>query len=376
MAVQAQSKSDAKSKSPKSDKPPKGDKPTVKTDGAAKSAKPGKDDLAPFPSGPNEAKFKEKVGGDFKVRHTDHFFVLYNSEDEVVKDFILRIEATYKAVHRFAITCEITIDYPREKLPVVFCREFEEYSDVALKIGGAPAPREAAGLYFPEANFSLFYDMANSESVKENMAKVIALKNEAKNAGSAAAGKAKADEARFIQNRMDQHQEKSNRSVVRHEVAHQLLHNFHVHKRDVHNPVWFVEGMATLFEYEPGRGRSESAGFNAINQYRLWRLRDADKESPLPELSELIKNPALLRGDGETMDRGYAQSWGLTYFLAQKKKKQLREYIELVKTRKKREEITPEREMEDFQKCFGRVDESFKSQWQKFVKDLPYRAPS
>src|SRR5207247_2529427 len=112
-------------------------------------------------------------------------------------------------------------------------------------------------------------------------------------------------------NQAKRYQEKNNKSVVQHEVAHQLLHNFQVHRRDVMNPVWFVEGLATLFEPPPG---ATGAGYNVVNQYRLWRLREADKGG-LPELAELVQEPTMLRGGD--MDRGYAYAWGLTYYLAQ-----------------------------------------------------------
>ena len=360
---------------PKPDSGKSASRKSDKADGGAKASKAATEELAPFPEGPQEKKFLKKLGEGYQVRHTDHFFVMYSTDDKTVKEFITRIESTYKSVYRFAASMGIKVDLPKEKLPVVFCQEFEEYSSVANRLGGSPAPREAAGLYFPGANFSLFYDMANSDSVKEKMAEAKALQDAARNAKSAAERKQKSDEAHFIMTRMEQHQERSNRSVVRHEVAHQLLHNFNVHRRDVTNPVWFVEGMATLFEYEPGRGQRDSSGFNAINQYRLWRLRDADKAGPLPELTDLIRNPALLRGDGDTMDRGYAQAWGLVYYLSQHKKKQLQEFVELVKTRKPRTEITPDQELADFQKCFGPLDDTFKSKWAEFLKKIPYRPP-
>lgn len=339
-------------------------------DAAGKKSK--KDDLKPFPEGPLQKQFQEKLGGDFKVRHTDHFFVLYSADEEVVKDFILRIEATYAAVHRFATQMGVDIDYPKEKLPIVFCSEFDQYSSVAQALAGAPAPREAAGLYFPQPNFSLFYDMAHSVTVLDQTAQAKALQEEARRATDSKTKKEKSREAQFILNRLNDYQERNNKSVVQHEVAHQLLYNFQVHHRDAPNPVWFVEGLATLFEPPPGK---TGAGFNVVNQYRLWRLREADAANALADLREFVQKPELLRGSGDQMDRGYAQAWGLMYYLSQKKKAELRQFVELIKTRKPREVIPPERELADFEKCFGKLDESFRKNWHKFLKSVPYRAP-
>ena len=107
-----------------------------------------------------------------------------------------------------------------------------------------------------------------------------------------------------------------------------------------------------------------------------WRLREADKGGPIPDLADLIKNPVqYLRGGGDQMDKGYAHAWGLTYYLAQHKRKEMQKYIDLVKTRKPREEIKPERELADFEACFGKLDDSFKQKWVAFMRKTPYVPP-
>lgn len=346
------------------------------SEGAAAKAtvkeKKKKETLPPFPKGPLEKEFKKKLGDGFKVKYTDHYFVMYNTDEETVKGFITRIEATYASVHRFTVGCGIAIEYPKEKLPVIFCEKFEEYDHAARTLGGAPAPKEAAGLYFPGANFSLFYDIANADFIKSQVEQANALKEAAKAGGSAAERKEKSRQANWILNRIDAYQEKNNKSTVQHEVAHQLLHNFHVHGKGVQNPRWFVEGMATLFEPPPG---PTGAGYNVVNQERLGSLRQADKQNAVLGLEELVKTSRTLKIDGGEAERGYAQAWGLTYYLAQKKKKELQQYIELIKKRKPREKVSEEQELKDFEKCFGKLDESFKKKWGEFLKKLPYRPP-
>src|SRR5262249_11477631 len=158
------------------------------------------------------------------------------------------------------------------KLPVVFCAAYEQYEEIAKRLGGAPAPREAAGLYFSGANFSLFFDFAKSDSLKELSAKVAALQDQLRQSHDPKENRDKSQEVQFYKNRIDVTQNRANKSVVQHEVAHQLLYNFNLHSRKVRNPSWFVEGLATLFEPPPTEGAG--AGFNIINQDRLGTLRD------------------------------------------------------------------------------------------------------
>ena len=53
----------------------------------------------------------------------------------------------------------------------------------------------------------------------------------------------------------------------------------------------------------------------------------------------------------------------------------MQKYVELVKTRKSREEVSPEQEIADFEKCFGKLDESFKQKWWTFLRKIPYKPP-
>ena len=55
-----------------------------------------------------------------------------------IGDFIQRIEKTFDSVHRFAVGMGIKIKYPKEKLPVVFCATFEEFSARSAQIVGTP----------------------------------------------------------------------------------------------------------------------------------------------------------------------------------------------------------------------------------------------
>jgi hypothetical protein len=352
-----------------------GDKPSGESKEGPTTKKAGSDDkggkkehLKPFPVGPREAGFKEMLGDGYQVRRTDHFFVIYDAPEDVVKDFISRLERTYEAVHRFASQLDIKIKYPKEKLPVVFCRDFDEYDRRCKQIVGRGVPPEAAGLYWREPlNFSIFYDMSQAKFVKEHADRAMQLKEEARTSKDQEDRKKKSREAEFILNRIDVFQQNQNRSVVQHEVAHQLLFNFRVHKPGAANPQWFVEGLATQFESPPGK---MGAGFNVVNQRRLQVLREKFKKES-PELRDFVGDPS--KGGQLLSEDGYAIAWGMVHYLIKQKNKELPKYVEMLKQRMPGQSVAPAEDIADFEECFGKIDDKFKKKWLTFIKGLPYR---
>lgn len=322
----------------------------------------------PFPKGDREKTFAEKLGEDYKRRYTDHFVVLYHADEEVVKNFIFRLEQSYKSVHRFSTKLGLKLSYPKEKLIVVFCPDYEEYNAQCEVFVRRKAPKVAAGLYWSApANFSIFYDMSQNSVMKEFADKVRNLQDAARKATDRNTKKAKAKEAQWYQNRAKRYQQTNNRSVVQHEVAHQLLYNFQVHKPGARNPQWFVEGMATLFEPPPGR---RGAGFNVINQRRLGAIRESIEKYTADELRTFIGAGAEHKG--MLSNEGYARAWALVYYLVKRKHKQLPKYVESIKKRSRLKDMTPEEAVADFEKAFGKVDEKFVKQWAKYIRRLPF----
>lgn len=334
-----------------------------------KAKKKGGDGPA-FPKGGREKQFGEALGEGYRIKRTDHFVVLTNADEDVVKDFLPRLEKTYDSVHRFVDKVGVKIKYPTEKLPVLFCHDFPEYSGRCKQFAGRPAPGEAAGLYWPHPlNFSLFYDMSQVSFIKETTAKADQLKKEAAATSDRNAKKAKLREANWYINRIAIYQQDQNRSVVQHEVAHQLLHNFQFHNNEGDNPQWFVEGMATLFEPPPGKS---GAGFNVINQNRLGDIRDALRTMSTDELKAFIMRQS---GGGMMSSEGYAEAWSICYYLVKCKRKEFPKYVDIIKRRPAGKRQSPEENLADFEKCFGKIDDTFNKKFTQYITKLPFKPP-
>jgi hypothetical protein len=84
----------------------------------------------------------------------------------------------------------------------------------------------------------------------------------------------------------------------------------------------------------------------------------------------------LCEGKGGAMlsNEGYARSWSLCYYLMKKKSKELPKYVALIRKRTQRQQITPEQDLQDFESCFGKVNETFSKKYTEFITKLPYRA--
>src|SRR5437870_10138066 len=91
-----------------------------------------------------EAKLLKIAGAGFKLRYTPHYVIAYNTDEPTIKSFVTRVEATYKAVVRFAANLGLTIAQPEKKLQIFFFNEFDGYEKYSKK-QGFPATQQAPG---------------------------------------------------------------------------------------------------------------------------------------------------------------------------------------------------------------------------------------
>lgn len=105
--------------------------------------------------------------------------------------------------------------------------------------------------------------------------------------------------------------------TVIHEATHQIGKNTGVHDRLHVQPLWFLEGLATMFEApgvaNPSRFRDADS---RINRYQLSVLqRELEAGNLTGKVESLIRSDSLFTHDSEL---AYAMSWGMNFYLAQK----------------------------------------------------------
>lgn len=197
-------------------------------------------------------------------------------------------------------------DFPLQVYVLGSREEFLSYS----KRNGASAAANTIGSYFPNTNTCIMYELPGSGGTNWT----------------------------------------ETEATIVHEAVHQLAFNTGVHERLFENPLWCVEGLATLFEvpsvYDPRAASSTVA--TRLNEYQRDILkRYCESGGRLDELlAHVIATDAAFSTNTQ---EAYAASWALTFYLTERMPRQ---YKQLMKLQQERGfgEYTSRDRIRDFQR--------------------------
>ena len=114
-------------------------------------------------------------------------------------------------------------------------------------------------------------------------------------------------------------------STIAHEGAHQLLANIGLHQRLSRWPLWTSEGIADYLAPTEVGTKLKWAGPGQINEGRLYDIvEQLNARAGKPIDGNMLRT---LITSAQLDSSGYAQAWGLTYFLSQKYTKQYLAYL-------------------------------------------------
>jgi hypothetical protein len=341
-------------------------------DGDDQKAASGKrEKFEPVEELPANASANEKlldlVSSGFRIESTPHYVIATDAAPDTLKKFIHRLEVTYKSCVKFADKMGVEIKEPAEKLHIIFFDTLEGYVQYG-RSQGAPADENVPGFYSQTTNRSAFFNYDNAPSMVNRLddlsrarASIRIGSNDDPNLGT---------QLRAAELKIEQLQERVNRTVVQHEVAHQVLFNIGFHARGSRNPRWFTEGTAMMFETPPGRG---GAGIGAINQYRLGEWRHLKDGEQLIATRTLVGDPTVIIPPHPDVSKAYCQSWSLVHYLQRYKRKDLAGFVNEIRDRKEDRIYSADEEMALFEKHFGALDERFNQKYLKAIERLPYR---
>lgn len=314
----------------------------------------------------------ESLGDGFKLRRTNHYSILSNTSEKDVKVFSAAIEKTYRSCVNYTQRLGFDAQTPPHKLLIYYFEEHKDYSDHSEKLGNGPREQSTPGVYFPLLNRSMFYNFQNQETFKkareEAEARIEDLRAQLSKPGISS------DQRRDLGRQIAEARKQATRSaavggdvsesIVQHEVAHQVLWNigFHNPKSFVANPRWFVEGTAMMFE---PISTGASANFGAVNTSRLDEYRKLLAEKRLIPVKDFVSTANHF---ATQIDVAYPESWALIHYLNRTKRGRIKKYIELVNKRPADYTPSPQRELADFEKIFGRIDEEWVESWLKWME--------
>lgn len=163
-------------------------------------------------------------------------------------------------------------------------------------------------------------------------------------------------------------QSEETEATIVHEAVHQLAYNTGVHERLFSNPLWIVEGFATMFEqssvYDLRAVRSTIQ--SRMHAGKVAELQPLLHDLPLLEskIGKLIESDRLFRSNPQ---EAYALAWAMTFYLAERMPNEFERYLEKQRSRRFGNYSAGER-VSDFRKTFDLAPASLATQLQRLLQ--------
>jgi hypothetical protein len=226
---------------------------------------------------------------------------------------------------------------------------------------GQKTPPNLVGMYHPQTNRLIVYDLQRNRGVAEGKQKALDFSRRIP---------LDIDRVQFVESVERQTRDycrDANLATTMHEAAHQLSFNTGLLNRKGDVPLWVAEGLACYCEpAEAGVWQ----GVGAANPERLRVLAaQARGEARYVPLEELVGSDEW-RKDAASILPAYAQSWALFRLLMEERPAALRAYLALIHPRR-----APEHRLTDFRQAFGADLAPLERRLRAYLRDLVERHP-
>jgi hypothetical protein len=145
--------------------------------------------------------------------------------------------------------------------------------------------------------------------------------------------------------------------TIRHEGAHQIFYDLHVHGRSPDTPHWVIEGLATFCETDPLGARH--------NPSRAGVLRAARRNGKLIPLRRLTRSRC------ETPLQ-YSECWALTVFLmhSDRYRRGFFEYLRCLGSGDGEGAARRKASLDELCRCLRMPPRELEKQWQEYVGSI------
>ena len=266
----------------------------------------------------------------FKSQQTKRYVYIYNTSDQFYTGTSRIMETMYPALYAFWERLGVDVHDPETPLLVLMFRTYAEYNQFK------PMPEGVAAYYSKVANYVVMYEQSANSGAWDYEQRMLI-------------------------------------GIVAHEGTHQILNNIGVQGRCSLWPLWIQEGLAEYFGSTEMGANIRWKGVGSINDARMG------------ELEEYMKAAAGKVGAGDTIraivrkteltSTGYAISWALTHFLAQRRKPAFLEYLKEVCQIQPLQQLNSDQSEALFTKHFGDDFAGLENALVKHLQGLPYVNP-
>lgn len=285
------------------------------------------------------------LGGSFRRYHTEHFEILSDCDAGTVRRVLELAEDTFRGVSRFIAKLELPHRPPAGRMPMLLFERYSGYERYARQ-AGFPASESVPGYFDEGTGVCALFNFANSTVIRAQRDRL--WRRERAQASQQRAGSdSNHSAAAPVQNDVEAARralEAAQRAViatvVRHEIAHQILAATGVQSTRAGTARWMIEGTAMLFENADGP-----------NTYRLADALAIPPGERLAYFRRVVDDPRELSLGAEGASAAYATAWALVYYLAETQPSALASYLSAPPVGAK--------ELDAFERRFGELDAAF-----------------
>ncbi len=278
-------------------------------------------DLVPIDADEMEERLLKEMPSDFKVFRTQHYIVVYNSNEAYAKQVASLFESLYRGFFSFWKNQRWELPEPRFPLVAVVLRDDKAF----LKHAGAEIgelAKSVIGYYHLTSNQMTTYNVANLER---------------------------------------------NVSTIIHEATHQLAYNTDMQRRFADNPMWVSEGLAMFFESPDRRNPKKWRHIGRVNEVNLRRWFNYVPNRPQNSLATLLADDMRFKNSASAND-AYGEGWALTYFLIKTKRQEYVQYLRLLSQGRPLAENSKRARIEMFEEAFGTTLEEIDKEFVTYMR--------
>lgn len=288
------------------------------------------------------------LGGSFRRYHTEHFEILSDCDGGTVRRVLELAEDTFREVSRFIARLQLPHRPTAGRMPMLLFERYNSYERHARK-AGFPASESVPGYFDETTGICALFNFANSTAIRTQRDELwrrerAMMSHQRIGAKSDAAVAAPAqNDVKAARRALDAAQQAVIATVVRHEIAHQVLAATGVQSTYSGAARWLIEGTAMQFENADGPN--------------TFRLEDALAIPPgdrLAHARRVVGDLRELAPGAPNASAAYAMAWALVYHLAETQPRALAGYLS-----------TPPagaNELDAFERRFGELDAAFVQQ--------------
>ncbi len=272
-------------------------------------------------------QLQREFGDRFEVSGTGHYLVVHPKGQRDL--WAERFEQLYRQFVHYFTARGFRLQPPQFPFVAVVFHNQQDFARFAAR-DGVNVNRGVLGYYSPTTNRVLLFDVN--------------------------AGEASGDWT-------------TNADTIIHEATHQTAFNTGIHTRLAAQPKWAAEGLATMFEAPGVWNSGEHRQFaDRVNRYRLERFRERAAAGRQRGTTErLIASDRLFETDA---DAAYAESWALSFYLAEREPSKYAAILAKLAARPPLEGYASTRRLADFRSVVGEDLTMLEVRMLRFIEGL------